>query len=80
MRKIDFEVDKPAPAVHKHRTGITGLDDLLNGGLKPGALCVLIGPSMSGRGTLARQYFYQGLKEDSNSIYVTTKNLSLIHI
>ena len=76
MRKIDFEVDKPAPAVHKHRTGITGLDDLLNGGLKPGALCVLIGPSMSGRGTLARQYFYQGLKEDNASIYVTTKNFT----
>jgi len=31
---------------------------------------------MSGRGTLARQYFYQGLKEDSHSIYVTTKNFT----
>ena len=62
--------------VHRHRTGIEGLDDLLNGGLKPGALCVLVGPSMSGRGTLARQYFHQGLKEDCASIYVTTKNFT----
>jgi circadian clock protein KaiC len=76
MRKFDFEPEKPAATVIRHRTGIDGLDDLLNGGLKPGALCVLIGPSMSGRGTLARQYFYQGLKEDSSSIYVTTKNFT----
>ncbi|UCC92691.1 MAG: hypothetical protein JSW25_08505 [Thermoplasmata archaeon] len=76
MKKIDFEPeDKPAMA-HRHRTGIEGLDDLLAGGLKPGALCVLLGPSMSGRGTLARQYFYQGLKEDDHSIYVTTKNFT----
>ena len=76
MRKIDFEPKKTPATVHRHRTGIEGLDDLLQGGLKPGALCVLIGPSMSGRGTLARQYFYQGLKEDSASIYVTTKNFT----
>jgi KaiC/GvpD/RAD55 family RecA-like ATPase len=76
MRKIDFEPEKPPSTVHRHRTGIEGLDDLLNGGLKPGALGLLIGPSMSGRGTLARQYFYQGLKEDNASIYVTTKNFT----
>jgi circadian clock protein KaiC len=76
MRKIDFEPEDTPTMVHRHRTGIEGLDDLLNGGLKPGALCILVGPSMSGRGTLARQYFYQGLKEDSNSIYVTTKNFT----
>ncbi len=76
MRKIDFKKEDAPTMVHRHRTGIEGLDDLLNGGLKPGALCVLIGPSMSGRGTLARQYFYQGLKEDSSSIYVTTKNFT----
>ncbi len=76
MRKIDFEREKPPSTVHRHRTGIEGLDDLLNGGLKPGALGLLQGPSMSGRGTLARQYFYQGLKEDNASIYVTTKNFT----
>lgn len=76
MRQIDFEPEKPATTVIRHRTGIEGLDDLLNGGLKPGALCVLLGPSMSGRGTLARQYFYQGLKENDSSIYVTTKNFT----
>jgi KaiC/GvpD/RAD55 family RecA-like ATPase len=31
---------------------------------------------MSGRGTLARGYFYQGLKEGGASMYVTTKNFS----
>lgn len=76
MRKIDFEPKRPPAMVHRHRTGIDGLDDLLNGGFKPGALGLLIGPSMSGRGTIARQYFYQGLKEDSASIYVTTKNFT----
>jgi KaiC/GvpD/RAD55 family RecA-like ATPase len=73
MRKIDYVKEETPSVVHRHRTG---LDDLMNGGLKPGNLCVLIGPSMSGRGTLARQYFYQGLKEDSSSIYVTTKNFT----
>ncbi len=76
MRKIDFEREKSPSTVHRHRTGIEGLDDLLNGGLKPGALGLLQGPSMSGRGTLARQFFYQGLKEDNASIYVTTKNFT----
>lgn len=76
MRKIDYGPEDTPSMVHRHRTGIEGLDDLLTGGLKPGALCVLLGPSMSGRGTLARQYFYQGLKEDSSSVYVTTKNFT----
>lgn len=78
MRKFNFddETPPPAPVIHRHRTGIEGLDALLNGGLKPGTLCLLVGPSMSGRGTLARQYFYQGLKEDDGSIYVTTKNFT----
>jgi len=76
MRKIEFEEETQPSSVHRHRTGIDGLDALLNGGLKPGALSLLIGPSMSGRGTLARQYFFQGLKEESGSIYVTTKNFT----
>ena len=76
MRKIDFEPEEAPAMVHRHRTGIEGLDELLNGGLKPGALGVLLGPSMSGRGTLSRQYFYQGLKEGDSSIYVTTKNFT----
>jgi len=68
---------RPLPAAQRrHRTGIDGLDQLLNGGLRPGALCLLVGPSMSGRGTLARGYFYQGLKEGGASMYVTTKNFS----
>ncbi len=65
-----------APSVRRHRTGVEGLDDLLNGGLKQGSVCLLVGPSMSGRGTLARQYFYEGLKEQGASMYVTTKNFT----
>jgi len=76
MQRTNPEMRPQPAAQRRHRTGIDGLDQLLNGGLRPGALCLLVGPSMSGQGTLARGYFYQGLKEGGASMYVTTKNFS----
>jgi KaiC/GvpD/RAD55 family RecA-like ATPase len=76
MQKSSGEDGGLASSMRRHRTGVEGLDDLLNGGLKQGSLCLLVGPSMSGRGTLARQYFYEGLKEQGASMYVTTKNFT----
>jgi len=76
MERPNSERPAPAGGARRHSTGIDGLDELLNGGLRPGALCLLTGPSMSGRGTLARGYFHQGLKEGGASMYVTTKNFT----
>ncbi len=76
MHRTQAEPQSQAAGQRRHRTGVDGLDQLLNGGLRPGALCLLVGPSMSGRGTLARGYFHQGLKEGGASMYVTTKNFT----
>ena len=45
-------------------TGVTGLDDLLGGGLLPGTLTVVVGPSGIGKTQLGVQFADAGLKQD----------------
>ncbi len=45
------------------KTGISGLDKLLGGGLVPGSVSVVSGPTGSGRSTLALQFLVQGARQ-----------------
>lgn len=45
------------------KSGIPGLDKLLGGGLTPGSVSVVSGPTGSGRSTLALQFLVQGARQ-----------------
>jgi circadian clock protein KaiC len=52
-------------------TGISGLDDILNGGLPQGHLYLVEGDPGTGKTTLALQFLLAGIKQGENVIYVT---------
>ena len=52
-------------------TGISGLDDILNGGFLPHRLYLVDGDPGSGKTTLALQYLIQGVKQGEKCLYIT---------
>ncbi|MFB0561763.1 MAG: RAD55 family ATPase [Candidatus Lokiarchaeia archaeon] len=56
--------------------GIQGLDEILNGGLRPGSLCIIVGEPLCGKEILAKEFFYKGLKKGESGIYITTNNFA----
>ena len=52
-------------------TGITGLDDVLHGGLVPDRLYLVDGDPGSGKTTLAIQFLLQGIKSGEKCLYIT---------
>ena len=53
------------------QTGISGLDDILNGGLPQGHLYLVEGNPGTGKTTLALQFLLEGVRRGENVIYVT---------
>lgn len=58
-------------AVEKIRTGIPGLDKLMDGGLNKNSTSVVIGSSGTGKTTFALQFLRRGLEEGSEGIHIT---------
>ncbi|HEX5243479.1 MAG TPA: ATPase domain-containing protein, partial [Tepidisphaeraceae bacterium] len=52
-------------------TGISGLDDVLHGGLVPDRLYLVDGDPGSGKTTLAIQFLLQGMKNGEKCLYIT---------
>src|SRR5947209_7878057 len=61
----------PATKPARSATGISGLDDVLNGGLVPNRLYLVDGDPGSGKTTLALQYLLEGLRIGETGLYVT---------
>ena len=53
------------------RTGVVGLDDILNGGLARGRLYLVEGVPGSGKTTLAMQFLIDGAKRGEKVLYIT---------
>ncbi len=55
----------------KVKTGISGLDEMLEGGLIPGRAYVVSGTSGTGKTTLAMQFLLDGAKKGERVIYIS---------
>src|ERR1700731_2654574 len=60
-----------APGPARIRTGITGFDDILGGGLPQGHLYLVEGDPGTGKTTLALQFLLEGIRNGESVIYVT---------
>jgi NADH-dependent peroxiredoxin subunit C len=54
----------------KVTTGITGLDEILGGGLEENKVYLVAGESGAGKTVFALQFIYDGLKKGENAVYV----------
>ena len=53
------------------RTGIEGLDEMLNGGLVEGFCALVAGPPGAGKTTLGLQFLHEGVVNDDPSLFVS---------
>jgi circadian clock protein KaiC len=58
-------------ANHKAATGITGLDDILVGGLSRGNIFLLEGSPGAGKTTVALQFLMEGARAGETTLYIT---------
>ncbi|MBU0762592.1 MAG: hypothetical protein KKD39_06160 [Candidatus Altiarchaeota archaeon] len=58
--------------VEKVRTGVNGLDDILDGGIPRGNIVLISGSAGTGKSLLALSYIYYGAKScDESGVYIT---------
>ena len=64
---------KPAGKIgeKKFSTGIKGLDDMLDGGLREGTVTIMAGPSGSGKTQCSLQYILEGAKNDELTLFIS---------
>jgi KaiC domain protein len=53
------------------KVGITGLNEMLGGGLIPNSICVIIGTYGTGKTTFALNFVWEGLENQENVIYIS---------
>jgi KaiC/GvpD/RAD55 family RecA-like ATPase len=57
--------------MNRVKTGVPGLDELMEGGFPEKSCILLIGPPGCGKSIMSQQFVYQGVKEKHPVIYVT---------
>src|SRR5215813_9589045 len=71
-RRVWMSEDRPDPQkLGRTCTGITGLDDVLGGGLDPNRLYLVEGEPGTGKTTLALQFLLEGVRLGERGLYVT---------
>jgi len=66
-QRIDFQL-----MVKRTRTGIEGLDKLLEGGFPSGSVSLVTGGPGSGKTTMSIQFIHEGVKAGKRCLYITT--------
>ena len=62
---------KTSAGANRSKTGVTGLDDILHGGLIRGRFYLLDGNPGAGKTTIALQYLLEGVAKGERCLYVT---------
>lgn len=63
------------PNIEKVKTGIPGLDKILQGGMVKGNTILVSGMAGAGKTIFCSQYLWQGLKEGENCLFLTFEEL-----
>ena len=53
------------------KVGISGLDEMLGGGLLPGSICAIIGTYGTGKTTFSLNFIWDGLRRGERAIYIS---------
>ncbi len=60
------------PTEERVKTGVKGMDEIMDGGLVPRSLTLLTGTAGTGKTTISSQFIYEGAKQfGENGVYVT---------
>jgi len=62
---------KEKDTLERVRTGIEGLDNLLNGGIPKNTVTLVSGPPGSGKTILCYNFLYQGMQDGDKCLYLT---------
>ena len=62
------EVITERPLKHRLKTGVPGLDELMDGGIPQGYSVLVAGPSGSGKTVLSNQFIVEGVRNGENGI------------
>lgn len=70
---------KPTNVVEPTRvpTGVSGLDDILSGGLPSGQMYLLEGTPGTGKTTIAMQFIMEGIRRGDDALYITLSESKL---
>lgn len=71
MKKVRLPRSSATPQVPRVKTGVAGLDDILEGGLTPNRTYLVEGCSGAGKTTLALQFLLEGVRQGEAALYVT---------
>ena len=55
------------------KTGVPGMDDVFNGGIREGSSVLLTGGPGTGKTILALQFIYEGIKNKEPCVYITSE-------
>ena len=68
VRRYTYKAGEDIP---RARTGVSGLDDILGGGLPTNHLYLIDGEPGTGKTTLALQFLLDGVRQGERGLYVT---------
>ncbi|MCD6399073.1 MAG: KaiC domain-containing protein, partial [Candidatus Aenigmarchaeota archaeon] len=63
------------PKIERIKTGITGLDKLIDGGFVKGSSVLVTGAAGTGKTIFCCQFLWEGLKNGENCMYITFEEL-----
>jgi circadian clock protein KaiC len=71
MSLTQFETDTNMDGIERIKTGVTGLDDLISGGIPKGTITLVSGPPGCGKTILCCQFLHKGIEEGDKGLFLT---------